>query len=328
MNKASVWASEFSPEQRVFQWFYMFNENVCNFPTDLWEKNFKIHGVAEGFNAHFYAQQFGEFNVTSVRSTPWKIGCSGLPETHSLPARRFLVFQRKGSIQYVQNNKMITLQPGDWGLFNLGVETEVLLHEDVHLIMMTFPASQIDSILSLVEMQLPFRFDSTREKKSQLFYNSALTLMCDELTYGAETGERILQALIYLLEETIESYSIVPFDLAKSKNSHYRDLSIQYLSAHLDDMSFSVSKMAKALRFSVRTLNRVMRDVHGESVEKLLWKMRLEQASQALKLRSNDRLSLTDIAYSCGFSSASHFCRKFKECWGVTPSQFRMQHRC
>ena len=80
MNKASVWASELTPEQRVFQWFYMFNENVCNFPTDLWEKSFKIHGVTEGFNAHFYAQQFGEFPPTQVRESAFQIGFLQFPQ--------------------------------------------------------------------------------------------------------------------------------------------------------------------------------------------------------------------------------------------------------
>jgi AraC family transcriptional regulator len=37
-------------------------------------------------------------------------------------------------------------------------------------------------------------------------------------------------------------------------------------------------------------------------------------------------MNLTDIALECGFSSASHFSRRFKQQFGFTPSKLRSEH--
>jgi AraC family transcriptional regulator len=49
-------------------------------------------------------------------------------------------------------------------------------------------------------------------------------------------------------------------------------------------------------------------------------KIRIEKA---LSVLSNKNLSLTDIAFNCGFADQSHFLRCFKNINGATPSEYR-----
>jgi transcriptional regulator GlxA family with amidase domain len=54
---------------------------------------------------------------------------------------------------------------------------------------------------------------------------------------------------------------------------------------------------------------------------KWLWTQRVMAA--AASLISNKTFSLTDVAFSCGFTSSAHFSRLFKLTYGVKPSHFR-----
>ena len=49
---------------------------------------------------------------------------------------------------------------------------------------------------------------------------------------------------------------------------------------------------------------------------------RLEKSSQFLR---NTTLSVTEIAYACGFASASYFCKTFTENYGISPKAYRKQ---
>ncbi len=51
--------------------------------------------------------------------------------------------------------------------------------------------------------------------------------------------------------------------------------------------------------------------------------MRKIKIEKAMQLIPNKYLSLTDIAYKCGFADQSHFLRCFKEMLSINPTQFR-----
>jgi AraC family transcriptional regulator len=51
--------------------------------------------------------------------------------------------------------------------------------------------------------------------------------------------------------------------------------------------------------------------------------IRIIRVDKATSLLSHNRLTLTQIAYDCGFSDQSHFIRCFKQINGMTPAQYR-----
>lgn len=54
-----------------------------------------------------------------------------------------------------------------------------------------------------------------------------------------------------------------------------------------------------------------------------LWNFRTQLAAEFILL--DPRWSLTDIAFSCGFTSSAHFSRSFKAAFGKSPSQFKKE---
>ncbi|MGW7792024.1 helix-turn-helix domain-containing protein, partial [Streptomyces tricolor] len=61
----------------------------------------------------------------------------------------------------------------------------------------------------------------------------------------------------------------------------------------------------------------------------VLWLIteRLGRAREMLASPRYDRLTVAAVAARCGFSSPSHFSRRFQAAYGVAPSGWRRQRR-
>ncbi|MBN3780353.1 helix-turn-helix domain-containing protein [Burkholderia sp. Ac-20345] len=95
-----------------------------------------------------------------------------------------------------------------------------------------------------------------------------------------------------------------------------------YLREHLRESGMTVSSIAQALSISPAHLNRLFRD-EPLSVAKLMWQWRLEGCQRDLADPRQAERSVSDIAYSWGFSDVTHFSRFFREHVGVTPRDWR-----
>jgi transcriptional regulator GlxA family with amidase domain len=51
--------------------------------------------------------------------------------------------------------------------------------------------------------------------------------------------------------------------------------------------------------------------------------MRLERAAEMLRDRRFNGYRAGDIAWTCGFANASHFARRFRAKYGVSPVNYR-----
>ena len=77
---------------------------------------------------------------------------------------------------------------------------------------------------------------------------------------------------------------------------------------------------------SVRYAN-VLLSQEGSSVERYILHRRLERCRQALEDGAQAHRLIGDIAYSWGFSDLSHFVRRFRAAYGMTPGDWRRRAR-
>jgi transcriptional regulator GlxA family with amidase domain len=90
------------------------------------------------------------------------------------------------------------------------------------------------------------------------------------------------------------------------------------LEAHLGDSTFTTDRLADALGLRRRQAERRVQEVTGETPPALLRRLRLERASQLLRARPG---SISEVAYTVGFKSPSHFARVFRARYGASPSE-------
>ncbi len=101
-----------------------------------------------------------------------------------------------------------------------------------------------------------------------------------------------------------------------------------YIEAQLADPELSVERIAHACNISVRGLHRLFAEDPAGSVSSYLWQRRLIRCADALRDPSRAHLSITDVCFSYGFSSSSHFSRLFKDRFGVPPVRYRVGLAC
>ncbi len=99
-----------------------------------------------------------------------------------------------------------------------------------------------------------------------------------------------------------------------------------YVEAQLDDPELSASTIAAALGFSRQHLYRLFAG-DDESLERYIWRARLERVHADLANPALATLSIADMCSRRGFASPEHFSRMFRARYGTTAQAFRRSRR-
>jgi AraC family transcriptional regulator, positive regulator of tynA and feaB len=97
-----------------------------------------------------------------------------------------------------------------------------------------------------------------------------------------------------------------------------------FIREHLRDPDLSIDQISAALGCTKRYLHMLFSD-RGMTVSDYIWRARLQNCRQELEAHCGK--TITDVAFSWGFSSSSHFSRVFRRYFGVVPSSIhKAQH--
>jgi AraC-like DNA-binding protein len=99
----------------------------------------------------------------------------------------------------------------------------------------------------------------------------------------------------------------------------------RYIEDHLDDPGLTPASVAAAHGISVRTLQLAFAET-GTTASRWIRDRRLKVCYRQLA-RARPAETITDIAFSWGFSDAGHFSRTFKQAFGVSPSRVLAEAR-
>ncbi|RUP20178.1 helix-turn-helix domain-containing protein [Methylobacterium sp.] len=97
-----------------------------------------------------------------------------------------------------------------------------------------------------------------------------------------------------------------------------------YLEAHLHDPTLDPPRLAAAAGVSLRRLQALFR-AQDRHIADWIWHRRLEAAAKRLADPGCLHMPLGTVAYGCGFLSQSHFSRRFKERYGLSPRDYRVR---
>ena len=89
------------------------------------------------------------------------------------------------------------------------------------------------------------------------------------------------------------------------------------IETHLDDSSLSVEKLSNQVGFSRGQLHRKLKALLNTSPNQLIAEIRLNKAKTMLQNKTG---SVSEVAYSVGYSNLSYFSKSFKEKFGQSPS--------
>ena len=94
---------------------------------------------------------------------------------------------------------------------------------------------------------------------------------------------------------------------------------MRVINDHLDDSDFNVDALTKEVGISRAQLHRKMKEMTGLPVSEFIRNIRLEQA---VRLLEEQKINVTQVAYSVGFSNLAHFSTVFRKQFGVSPTEY------
>lgn len=111
--------------------------------------------------------------------------------------------------------------------------------------------------------------------------------------------------------------------LAATNNldKQFLDTITSFIEENISDTDLSVAKIADRMCMGRTSFFNKFKALTGMSPNDFINSHRLKQAVFLLRQRRD--LPISEIADKLGFSASSYFCRKFKDKFGVSPSQFR-----
>ena len=95
------------------------------------------------------------------------------------------------------------------------------------------------------------------------------------------------------------------------------------VNTHMSDSDFNVDMLTREVGISRAQLHRKMKELTGLPGSEFIRNIRLEQAVRLLK---EQKINVTQVAYTVGFSNVAHFSTVFRKQFGVSPSEYIEQH--
>jgi AraC-like DNA-binding protein len=135
-------------------------------------------------------------------------------------------------------------------------------------------------------------------------------------TLGAATTELIRALLVSAAPDDRDRPTVMAQSLATRI--------MAYLRQHLTEPDLTPARIAQAHHISIRALYATLTG-HGISLEQWLITQRLSRARADLASPFGRRQQIAVVARSWGFTSATHFGRRFKAAYGMTPREWQSQ---
>jgi AraC-like DNA-binding protein len=107
---------------------------------------------------------------------------------------------------------------------------------------------------------------------------------------------------------------------AATKDDTFLQQASQVIEKNLSNPDFSVKMLAQEVSISSSMLYRKISDILHINPNSFIRKTRMLKAAEMLE---EGQLTISDVAFKCGFKDVSYFGVTFKKEFGVTPSQYQ-----
>jgi len=234
-----------------------------------------------------------------------------------------LVVQLEGSTWFEQNGRKTLLAPGEWSIYDTMKAYSVSNTSPIEQLVLLVPREQVLTAGMKADDLMVQRY-SARTGIGRL----ACDLMgaaFDEIPgSSAQSAAAVGEAITQLLRHSLLERSGVPTDL--SHRAALRDRIKAHIERSLRDPGLSIDQIADALHCGKRNLHKAFSQ-DGTTISDHIWRLRLERCRADLATPACDWKSITEIAFSWGFNSSTHFSKAFKEAYGMPPRLYRLSGR-
>lgn len=225
-----------------------------------------------------------------------------------------VLFQTYGTSLFEQDGRRLVIDPGDCLLYDVSrphVITSPGLTKH-HVVIM--PRALVEQ-RGMPPGQLHAQQHSAREGAARLAHDFVISTFNQAPSLSPACELQVAEALLDLV--LLPFFSEAPFKRSGRQALTSRIKAL--IRENLSDPELSIEQLSAALDCTKRYLHMSFAE-EGTTITGYIWQKRLERCREELEFGPKPGKTLTDIAFSWGFSSSSHFTHLFKKRYGIPPS--------
>jgi AraC-like DNA-binding protein len=232
----------------------------------------------------------------------------------------YMQFLKRGAMHIVQRNSTVVSHPGAGCLISASDPYDAVYRTDAQALYLEIPREPFLARFPADALPAPNTILRTGSGMGRVAAEFCDVLVKESAVLPESTRRNLGEQIMDILALALDGCQI---DGAETSIQSARLRSIKaFIDENLADPGLSLAVIGKRTGVSLSYLHRLFKD-SGGSVSEWIWLRRLQRCYEMITQPELARTSITDIAYSMGFSSSSHFSNLFRETFGLRPSDLR-----
>jgi AraC-like DNA-binding protein len=267
--------------------------------------------------ATFEYGNIGDIRVCKLNGTGY--GCEFAPARDSDGCLEISI-ELEGTAYFTHAGRKLIQPPGQWTVFDTAKPFAILAPEGSKTLILTLPKERLlGGGYNLDDLILrPF---SKAHGIGKVVCDFVSTLVSELPQLGSRSepdlADTVYQLLRLSIGESLDGRG------GRSHREFLKERIKAYIVSDLRNPELSIDHIAGALHCTKRYLHKVF-ESEGVSLSDYIWQTRLDRCRNELLDAKQEPRSVTEIAFSWGFSSSAHFSTAFKQRFGIPPSQCRI----
>jgi AraC family transcriptional regulator, positive regulator of tynA and feaB len=268
-----------------------------------------------------FAAKLQSRSLDSLALTRLDCGACSVKRTHR-DARRddvddyILSIRLEGRSIFTQDDRTVVIQPGTALFHNTGKPLSLEFFEPTRSLHLSIPRRMMRSRVPDADTMKLISSDAPAVGLALDFIRS-LSARADKL--DAALAPRLATQAVDLVCLALSGEQGP--NLSTARANALRRVKAE-IEKHLRDPALNPAKVAGGAGLSIRYANSLLAE-EGTSLERYILHRRLEECRRALDDPLQMHRMIGEIAFEWGFSDHSHFTRRFRDAFGMTPSEHR-----
>jgi AraC-like DNA-binding protein len=234
----------------------------------------------------------------------------------------FVCRQVAGLLELEQNGREAAIEPGDITLLDPLLPYAGRFSSGSKLLVLKVPRRALEARVGNTREMI---IRSIKPTETENGLTSSFLAMLPG--YTDKMGPAATDIIKYQTLDLVAVSLAKAMELHRPKVSSVRSLALlnvrAAIAARLSDPALDPATVAAAAGISVRYANAVLAQEEGTSLARLIQARRLARCRRALEDPLQMHRTISEIAYGWGFSDMTHFGRRFKAAYGMSPTEYR-----
>ncbi|WP_027531791.1 helix-turn-helix domain-containing protein [Bradyrhizobium sp. WSM3983] len=273
------------------------------------------------FDAEIELDALGNFELILFNNSPMQISHTVAHASRTKSDHLFVCRQLSGSVLLEQETREIALDAGSVVLLDPLLPYSGKFLQGSKMLVVKVPRRELETRLGKIRNMVARLIKPARaEDRLTSVVMGMLPSLASQMSSISDqlVGNHVLDLIAMSLAKAVEG--------ARPRVSRSKALLLlnirAVVDASLSDPSLNPQTVADSVGVSVRYANEVLEE-HNTSLSRLILARRLARCRCALEDPAQANRTVSEIAYSWGFSDLTHFGRRFKQAYQILPREAR-----